>query len=70
MNYIDIGKKEGANVVAGGGRFGDQGYFIEPTVFADVEDDMIIATEEIFGPVMQVRSPSTICHLLRAVHGH
>ena len=58
MNYIDIGKKEGANVVAGGGRFGDQGYFIEPTVFSDVEDDMVIAKEEIFGPVMQVRSPA------------
>ena len=54
MNYIDIGKQEGATVSAGGGRFGDTGYFIEPTVFSDVQDDMRIAQEEIFGPVMQI----------------
>ena len=54
MNYIDIGKQEGATVSAGGGRFGVTGYFIEPTVFSDVQDDMRIAQEEIFGPVMQI----------------
>ena len=42
MNYINIGKEEGATVAAGGNRFGDSGYFIEPTVFADVEDDMTV----------------------------
>src|ERR1700733_12174962 len=54
MSYIDAGKKEGAKLVAGGGRVGDRGYFIEPTVFADVNDNMKIAEEEIFGPVMSV----------------
>ena len=45
---------EGARCVTGGERFGSKGYFIKPTIFADVKDDMKIATEEIFGPVMQV----------------
>jgi aldehyde dehydrogenase (NAD+) len=54
MSYIDVGKKEKAKLVAGGHRVGDKGYFIEPTVFADVKDDMRIAQEEIFGPVMAI----------------
>jgi aldehyde dehydrogenase (NAD+) len=54
MSYIDIGKKEKAKLVAGGNRVGDKGYFIEPTVFADVQDNMKIAQEEIFGPVMTI----------------
>ncbi|SRR5579871_3087677 len=54
MGYIESGKKEGANLVCGGKRAGDRGYFIEPTVFADVQDDMKIAKEEIFGPVMSI----------------
>jgi len=40
--------------VTGGERFGNKGYFIKPTVFADVTDSMAIATDEIFGPVMQI----------------
>jgi aldehyde dehydrogenase (NAD+) len=54
LSYIEKGKKEGARCVTGGERFGNKGYFIKPTVFADVKDKMAIATEEIFGPVMQV----------------
>jgi aldehyde dehydrogenase (NAD+) len=54
MHYIDLGQKEGAKCVTGGHRFGDRGYFIEPTLFADVRDDMAIAKDEIFGPVMSV----------------
>lgn len=54
MGYISTGKEQGARLVAGGGRHGEQGYFVEPTVFADVEDDMTIAKEEIFGPVMSI----------------
>ncbi len=54
MSYIESGRKEGAKLVCGGDRVGDRGYFIEPTVFADVQDDMKIAKEEIFGPVMSV----------------
>jgi aldehyde dehydrogenase (NAD+) len=54
MGYIDAGKREGAALQCGGNRSGDRGYFIEPTVFADVRDDMTIAREEIFGPVMSI----------------
>ena len=56
MKYIDLGKNEGATCVTGGGRFGERGYFIEPTLFTDVKDDMAIARDEIFGPVMSVLS--------------
>src|SRR5208337_545418 len=54
MNYIEAGKKDGASLLAGGNRVGNRGYFIEPTVFADVKDNMKIAQEEIFGPVMSI----------------
>ncbi|MCG3129579.1 MAG: NADP/NAD-dependent aldehyde dehydrogenase PuuC [Phycisphaerae bacterium] len=54
MSYIEAGKKEGAKLLAGGGRVGSKGYFVEPTVFADVQDNMKIAQEEIFGPVMSI----------------
>lgn len=56
LSYIDIGRGEGARTISGGdriieGSLGD-GYFVQPTVFGDVEDGMRIATEEIFGPVV------------------
>ena len=54
MGFIESGKKQGAKLLAGGNRVGDRGYFIEPTVFADVEDHMRIAQEEIFGPVQSI----------------
>jgi aldehyde dehydrogenase (NAD+) len=54
MHYIDAGQKDGAKMLAGGGRVGEKGYFVQPTVFADVTDDMKIAREEIFGPVMSI----------------
>jgi aldehyde dehydrogenase (NAD+) len=54
MSYIESGQSEGATLACGGKRLGDRGYFIEPTVFADVQDGMKIAREEIFGPVMSV----------------
>ncbi len=54
MGYIDSGRSEGAKLVCGGDRVGDRGYFIQPTVFADVQDEMKIAKEEIFGPVMSI----------------
>jgi aldehyde dehydrogenase (NAD+) len=54
MGYIDAGRSEGAKLVCGGERVGDRGYFIQPTVFSDVQDDMKIAREEIFGPVMSI----------------
>src|SRR4051794_40184261 len=51
MSYIDAGKQQGASLLCGGNRIGDRGYFIAPTVFSEVEDDMKIGQEEIFGPV-------------------
>ena len=54
LDYIKIGKEEGASIVTGGSRIGDQGYFVEPTVFANVEHEMRISQEEIFGPVLSV----------------
>jgi aldehyde dehydrogenase (NAD+) len=54
LGYIDKGKQQGAKCLTGGNRFGQKGYFIEPTVFDGVTDDMAIATDEIFGPVMNI----------------
>jgi aldehyde dehydrogenase (NAD+) len=54
LRYIDIGKKEGAECLSGGKRFGERGYYIEPTLFAGVTDEMAIAKDEIFGPVMSI----------------
>lgn len=54
MRYIDLGKQQGAACVTGGQRVFDRGYFIEPTVFGEVNDGMAIATDEIFGPVVSV----------------
>ena len=54
LDLIESGKKEGAKLETGGKRFGDKGYFIEPTVFSNVKDDMRISKEEIFGPVMSI----------------
>ncbi len=56
LGYIDKGLAEGATLVAGGRTIEGAGFYIEPTVFADVKDDMTIAREEIFGPVMSVLS--------------
>ncbi|KAF5482050.1 hypothetical protein F2P56_002649 [Juglans regia] len=50
--YIDHGKREGASLLTGGKPVGDKGYYIEPTIFADVKEDMLIVKDEIFGPVM------------------
>ncbi|KAF4001965.1 Aldehyde dehydrogenase family protein [Saccharomyces cerevisiae] len=60
MNYIDIGKKEGAKILTGGEKVGDKGYFIRPTVFYDVNEDMRIVKEEIFGPVVTVAKFKTL----------
>jgi len=68
LGLIDTGKKEGAKMHCGGNRHGDKGYFIQPTVFSDVTDDMTIAKEEIFGPVMQIMKFSTMEELLERVN--
>lgn len=54
LKYIDLGKKQGAQCLSGGERFGDKGYYVSPTVFDNVSDDMDIARDEIFGPVMSI----------------
>jgi len=54
MSYVDSGRSQGATLACGGDRIGSRGFFIQPAVFADVEDTMRIATEEIFGPVMSI----------------
>ena len=57
LGFIDTGKRDGAKLLAGGNRVsvnGDKGYFIEPTIFGDVKNEMKIAQEEIFGPVLSV----------------
>ncbi|TDH67252.1 hypothetical protein CCR75_004138 [Bremia lactucae] len=60
LQYIESGKQDGARLICGGKRWGTKGYFIEPTVFADVTEDMSIAREEIFGPVMSILKFKTI----------
>lgn len=52
MSYVEEGYEQGAETVVGGQRLGEKGYFIEPTVFKNVNDTMRIAKEEIFGPVV------------------
>ncbi len=54
MGYVELGKRQGAQLVTGGNRVGDRGFFVEPTVFDGVKDDMAIAKDEIFGPVVSV----------------
>jgi aldehyde dehydrogenase (NAD+) len=54
MSYIESGMREGAKILCGGNRIGERGFFIEPTVFADVQDNMKIAQEEIFGQVLSI----------------
>jgi aldehyde dehydrogenase (NAD+) len=65
MGYIDRGQAQGANCVTGGQRFGNRGYFIEPTVFTNVHDQMDIAREEIFGPVLSILKFKDVAEVTR-----
>ena len=60
LGYIEKGKAGGATCALGGGRQGDKGYYVQPTIFSNVTDEMVIAKEEIFGPVMQLLKFSTL----------
>jgi len=60
LGYIDSGVKQGATLNTGGARWGEKGYFVQPTVFSDVTDDMTICKEEIFGPVQVIQRFSTM----------
>lgn len=66
MGYIQKGKEEGATVEIGGERFGDKGYFIQPTIFSNVRSDMRIMQEEIFGPVCSISKFSTEEEVIKA----
>jgi aldehyde dehydrogenase (NAD+) len=69
LKYIETGKAEGACAVSGGSRLGDTGYFIEPTVFANVRHEMRISQEEIFGPVLAVIPFDDEADALRIANG-
>jgi len=60
LAYVDYGKKDGAKLEIGGKRIGTTGFFVEPTVFSNVTDDMRIAQEEIFGPFQSIIKFKTI----------
>lgn len=60
LNYIEIGKKEGAKLVHGGKRWGNKGYFVEPTIFTGCHNNMRVMREEIFGPVVAITTFKTI----------
>ncbi|MEK7711240.1 MAG: aldehyde dehydrogenase family protein [Planctomycetota bacterium] len=65
MGYIGAGQKEGARCVTGGKRVDRPGYFVEPTIFDNVKDEMTIAREEIFGPVLSVLRFSDVDEAIR-----
>ena len=65
MGFIDAGKNEGARLLCGGKRVGTKGYFIEPTIFDDVKDNMKIAKDEIFGPVMNILKFKDVDEVIR-----
>lgn len=65
LELIESGKKEGAKLECGGSAWGEKGFYISPTVFSDVKDDMRIAKEEIFGPVQQILKFKTIDEVIK-----
>jgi aldehyde dehydrogenase (NAD+) len=65
LSYVEYGKKDGAKLVTGGNRHGDEGYYIEPTLFTGVTDEMRIATDEIFGPVLSVLKFKNVEEIVR-----
>uniref|UniRef100_A0A8C5L8A0 aldehyde dehydrogenase (NAD(+)) n=1 Tax=Jaculus jaculus TaxID=51337 RepID=A0A8C5L8A0_JACJA len=65
LGLIESGKKEGAKLECGGGRWGNKGFFVQPTVFSNVTDEMRIAKEEIFGPVQQIMKFKSIDDVIK-----
>ncbi len=64
LKYIDKGLREGGRLISGGGKAGDDGYFIKPTVIADVDPRATISQEEIFGPVLAIIKAKNFDHAL------
>ncbi|KAL3747514.1 hypothetical protein ACJRO7_016325 [Eucalyptus globulus] len=60
LSYIEHGKREGATLLTGGERLGTEGYYIKPTIFANVKEDNVIVKDEIFGPVMSLMKFKTV----------
>ncbi|KAI8889564.1 aldehyde dehydrogenase [Backusella circina FSU 941] len=60
LSYIEIGKNEGAKVAYGGKRWGNRGYYVEPTVFINCNNNMRVMREEIFGPVVAIGTFKTV----------
>ncbi|KAL9443513.1 hypothetical protein AB3S75_016804 [Citrus x aurantiifolia] len=68
LSYIESGKKEGATVLTGGKTVGQKGYYIEPTIFTNVKEDMLIAKDEIFGPVMVLMKFKTVQEAIKSAN--
>ncbi len=69
LDYIEIGRREGALLAVGGHRIGERGYFVQPTVFTSVEHSMRISQEEIFGPVAAVLRFRDEAHAIELANG-
>ncbi len=65
MGYVEAGKSDGATVAVGGARAGEKGFFVQPTLFTDVDPDMSIVREEIFGPVATIERFSDVDDVIR-----
>ncbi|XP_059451376.1 benzaldehyde dehydrogenase, mitochondrial-like, partial [Corylus avellana] len=65
LNYIKSGIESGATLESGGDSVGSKGYYIQPTVFSNVQDDMLIAKDEIFGPVQSILKFQTLDEVIR-----
>ena len=73
LGYIEAGKREGAKLIAGGNRVsvdGGKGFFIEPTIFGDVKNEMKIAQEEIFGPVLATLSFDDVDEVIKQANSN
>lgn len=65
LEYIRSGKESGARIMAGGERVGSKGYFLQPTILADCQDEWKVAKEEIFGPVVSVFKFSDLAEAIK-----
>lgn len=65
MGYIKSGRESGAKLVTGGDQIGTKGFYIMPTIFSEVKDDMAIATDEIFGPVQSIIKFKTLDEVIK-----
>ncbi|HCO55401.1 MAG TPA: methylmalonate-semialdehyde dehydrogenase (CoA acylating), partial [Pelagibacterium sp.] len=68
--YFDIARADGATIAAGGGRMGEEGFFVKPTLFTDATNDMRCAREEIFGPVLSVVRAPDYGDAVRMINEH